>query len=116
MNPSNANLQYNDLIIRERHEDILALSAEMNQVQTVFRDLATMINDQGEMVEDIESNMTSAAEQSKQGVRQVLVGDRVSGVAGEVAAKVVATKVLDASGADRPDRDCGGGFDSVGGD
>ena len=55
MNPSNANLQYNDLIIRERHEDILALSAEMNQVQTVFRDLATMINDQGEMVEDIES-------------------------------------------------------------
>lgn len=74
MNPSNANLQYNDLIIRERHEDILALSAEMNQVQTVFRDLATMINDQGEMVEDIESNMTSAAEQSKQGVRQVLVG------------------------------------------
>lgn len=81
MNPSNANLQYNDLIIRERHEDILALSAEMNQVQTVFRDLATMINDQGEMVEDIESNMTSAAEQSKQGVRQVLVGDRVSGEA-----------------------------------
>lgn len=74
MNPSNANLQYNDLIIRERHEDILALSAEMNQVQTVFRDLATMINDQGDMVEDIESNMTSAAEQSKQGVRQVLVG------------------------------------------
>ena len=81
MNPSNANLQYNDLIIRERHEDILALSAEMNQVQTVFRDLATMINDQGEMVEDIESNMTSAAEQSKQGVRQVLVGDWVSGEA-----------------------------------
>ena len=81
MNPSNANLQYNDLIIRERHEDILALSAEMNQVQTVFRDLATMINDQGEMVEDIESNMTSAAEQSKQGVRQALVGDRVSGEA-----------------------------------
>ena len=81
MNPSNANLQYNDLIIRERHEDILALSAEMNQVQTVFRDLATMINDQGEMVEDIESNMTSAAEQSKQAVRQVLVGDRVSGEA-----------------------------------
>ncbi|KAK8803182.1 hypothetical protein WA588_002333 [Blastocystis sp. NMH] len=73
VNPSNANLQYNDLIIRERHEDILALSAEMNQVQTVFRDLATMINDQGEMVEDIESNMTSAAEQSKQGVRQVLL-------------------------------------------
>ena len=81
MNPSNANLQCNDLIIRERHEDILALSAEMNQVQTVFRDLATMINDQGEMVEDIESNMTSAAEQSKQGVRQVLVGERVSGEA-----------------------------------
>ncbi len=74
MNPSNANLQYNDLIIRERHEDILALSTEMNQVQTVFRDLATMINDQGEMVEDIESNLTSSAEQSKQGVRQVLVG------------------------------------------
>ena len=46
MNPSNANLQYNDLIIRERHEDILALSTEMNQVQTVFRDLATMINDE----------------------------------------------------------------------
>ena len=76
VNPSNANLQYNDLIIRERHEDILALSTEMNQVQTVFRDLATMINDQGEMVEDIESNLTSSAEQSKQGVRQVLVSQK----------------------------------------
>ena len=73
VNPSNANLQYNDLIIRERHEDILALSTEMNQVQTVFKDLAEMIADQGEMIEDIESNVTSAAEQSKQGVRQIMV-------------------------------------------
>lgn len=73
VNPSNANIQYNDLLIRERHEDILALSTEMNQVQTVFKDLAEMIADQGEMIEDIESNVTSAAEQSKQGVRQIMV-------------------------------------------
>ena len=73
VNSSNANLQYNELLIRERHEDILALSTEMNQVQEVFRELATVINDQGALVEDIESNVTSAAEQSKQGVRQVLV-------------------------------------------
>lgn len=79
MNPGNANLQYNDLLIRERHEDILALSTEMNQVQTVFRDLAEMIADQGEMIEDIESNVTSAAEQSKQGVRQIMVGLEKSG-------------------------------------
>ena len=32
-----------------------------------------MIADQGEMIEDIESNVTSAAEQSKQGVRQIMV-------------------------------------------
>lgn len=72
-NASNANLQYNELLIRERHEDILALSTEMNQVQTAFRDLAEMIADQGEMIEDIEANVTSAAEQSKQGVRQIIV-------------------------------------------
>ena len=71
MNPGNANLQYNDMLIRERHEDILSLSTEMNQ--TVFKDLAEMIADQGEMIEDIESNVTSAAEQSKQGVRQIMV-------------------------------------------
>ena len=53
MNPSNANLQYTELLIRERHEDILALSTEMNQVQTAFKDLAEMIADQGEMIEDI---------------------------------------------------------------
>ena len=75
VNPSNANLQYNELLIRERHEDILALSTEMNQVQTAFKDLAEMIADQGEMIEDIEANVTSAAEQSKQGVRQIMVGD-----------------------------------------
>ena len=45
----------------------------MNQVQTVLKDLAEMIADQGEMIEDIESNVTSAAEQSKQGVRQIMV-------------------------------------------
>ena len=73
MNPSNANLQYNELLIRERHEEILALSTEMNQVQTAFKDLAEMIADQGEMIEDIEANVTSAAEQSKQGVRQIMV-------------------------------------------
>ncbi|KAK8814931.1 syntaxin-7-like protein [Blastocystis sp. ATCC 50177/Nand II] len=72
VNPGNANLQYNDMLIRERHEDILSLSTEMNQVQTVFKDLAEMIADQGEMIEDIESNVTSAAEQSKQGVRQIM--------------------------------------------
>lgn len=73
INSSNANLQYNELLIRERHEDIMALSEEMGQVQMVFRDLADLINEQGQAVEDIESNVTSAAEQSKQGVRQVLV-------------------------------------------
>lgn len=51
----------------------MALSEEMGQVQMVFRDLADLINEQGQAVEDIESNVTSAAEQSKQGVRQVLV-------------------------------------------
>ncbi|CBK20382.2 uncharacterized protein [Blastocystis hominis] len=44
----------------------------MNQVQTAFKDLAEMIADQGEMIEDIEANVTSAAEQSKQGVRQIM--------------------------------------------
>ena len=73
MNPGNANLQYNELLIRERHEDILALSTEMNQVHSVFKDIADMVADQGEMIEDIESNVTSAAEQSKQGVRQIMV-------------------------------------------
>ena len=75
MNPSNANLQYNELLIRERHEVILALSTDMNQVQTAFKDLAEMIADQGEMIEDIEANVTSAAVQSKQGVRQIMVGE-----------------------------------------
>ena len=73
MNANNANLQYNELLIRERHEDITKLATEMNQVQQVFRDIADMVNDQGEMIEDIESNVTSAAEQSKQGVRQIMV-------------------------------------------
>ena len=42
-------------------------------MQTAFRDLAEMIADQGEMIEDIEAKVTSAAEQSKQGVRQIIV-------------------------------------------
>lgn len=98
MNPSNANLQYNELLIRERHEDILALSTEMNQVQTAFKDLAEMIADQGEMIEDIEANVTSAAEQSKQGVRQIMVGDW-SGfeVESEGESAIVAEEVLDHS-------------------
>ena len=52
----------------------MALTEEMGQVQTVFRELADLISEQGQAVEDIETNVTSAAEQSKQGVRQVLVG------------------------------------------
>lgn len=97
------------MLIRERHEDILSLSTEMNQVQTVFKDLAEMIADQGEMIEDIESNVTSAAEQSKQGVRQIMVlsEEVVWGVEGKGVSAFFEKKVLDDSRGDCGYRDYG---------
>lgn len=73
VNAHNANLQYNELLIRERHQDISAMTTDLLQVQDVFGNLAQMISDQGDMIDDIENNLTSAADQTKQGVKQILL-------------------------------------------
>ncbi|KAK8817692.1 hypothetical protein WA538_004409 [Blastocystis sp. DL] len=72
VNSAEANVQYNDLLIREWNEDIVSLSKEMNQVQGLFHDISQIIGDQGATVDDIESNVVSSVDQTRYPVQQLV--------------------------------------------
>lgn len=73
VNSAEANVQYNDLLIREWNEDIVSFSKEMNQVQGLFHDISQIIGDQGATVDDIESNVVSSVDQTRYPVQQLVV-------------------------------------------
>ncbi|KAK8805688.1 hypothetical protein WA158_002344 [Blastocystis sp. Blastoise] len=75
-NNNEANLQYNELLIRERHEDISKITSELQEVNIAFRDLAQIVNDQGEMVNTLENNTEKASQNTQQGVRTLLTASQ----------------------------------------
>ena len=46
--------------LQERERSIRQLESDIVDVNTIFKDLATMVHEQGEMVDSIEQNVESA--------------------------------------------------------
>lgn len=57
--------------IEEREEGIRALESTMLEVNDIFRDLSSIIHDQGEMLDNIESNITVASSNVESGTEQL---------------------------------------------
>ena len=53
--------------IRERQQALVVLESDINDVNIIFRDLARIVHDQGEMVDSIEANIEHASISVEQG-------------------------------------------------
>lgn len=58
-------------IIRERETNIRQLEADILDVNQIFKDLAVMIHDQGEMIDSIEANVENAEVHVNKGAAQL---------------------------------------------
>lgn len=63
--------QVNLEMLREREQAIRKLENDIVDVNAIFKDLATLVHDQGDMIDSIEANVESAAVQVEEGVQQV---------------------------------------------
>jgi len=62
-------------IIAERDAELKKVFLEAKEVNQLFHSVATMVNDQGAMVDDISSNITHANRDVKRGVDEVKQAD-----------------------------------------
>lgn len=64
-------LQFNEAVIEERDHAITEISGQIGEVHQIFQDLAVLVNDQGEQLDDIEANITRAAERTADATVQI---------------------------------------------
>lgn len=57
--------------VRQREQAIRQLESDILDVNQIFKELATMVHEQGEVVDSIEANIEHAHIQVEEGVRQV---------------------------------------------
>lgn len=53
---------HNELIIEERDQDITSLVRDIGELNEMFQDVAVLVHDQGQMLDDIETNITHTAD------------------------------------------------------
>lgn len=66
------NLEY----LHERERSIAQLEADIGDVNQIFKDLAAMVHDQGEMVDSIEANVESASIRVNEGSEELRMAER----------------------------------------
>lgn len=63
--------EYNIEQLQERERSIRQLESDILDVNTIFKDLATLVHDQGEMVDSIEANVESTQVRVSEGTEQL---------------------------------------------
>ncbi|KIO25708.1 hypothetical protein M407DRAFT_243993 [Tulasnella calospora MUT 4182] len=58
---SPADLAYQESLIHEREQEIREIETGIHELNEIFRDLGTLVVEQGSMIDNIESNLTSVA-------------------------------------------------------
>ena len=69
-------LRFNEVLIEERDQAITEITGQIGEVHQIFQDLAVLVHDQGEMLDDIESNLTRAATQTQDAHVQIVRAER----------------------------------------
>lgn len=64
-------IDFNEQIVAERNREIREIETAVVEVGQIFQDLAAMVNEQGVMVDNIESNISSSVEATTTGVIQL---------------------------------------------
>ena len=50
-------LEHNNVLIEEREQDIRDIQFQIGEVTEIFQDLAVLVHEQGDVVDDIEANI-----------------------------------------------------------
>lgn len=69
-------LTFNEAIIEERDAAITEIAGQIGEVHQIFQDLAVLVNDQGEALDDIEANITRAGERTADASVQIARAER----------------------------------------
>eukprot|EP00123_Amoebidium_parasiticum_P009885 comp19764_c2_seq1/m.23646 comp19764_c2_seq1/g.23646 ORF comp19764_c2_seq1/g.23646 comp19764_c2_seq1/m.23646 type:complete len:297 (-) comp19764_c2_seq1:67-957(-) len=64
-------VEYNEAIIAEREEGIERIHTEILQVNEIFRDLGTMVSEQGAQLDHIEANLSSTNNTTAKGLQDL---------------------------------------------
>lgn len=69
-------LDVNEALIQERKDDMEQVHSKIVQVNDIFKDLANMVEDQGEQIETIRGDLQVAEKKTESGVKEL---DKASG-------------------------------------
>jgi len=65
-------IDHHDVLIAEREEGIREIQGQIAEVGEIFQDLAVLVNEQGDMVNDIESNIISSHDHTQQAGKELV--------------------------------------------
>lgn len=64
-------IEFNDAIYQEREEGLLEIRQQITEVNEIFKDLAVIVQEQGEMLDDIDSNIVRTEVSTEQGTKEL---------------------------------------------
>ena len=64
--------EFNDMLIREREQGIKEIETTVLEVNEMFRDLGTIVTEQGVMIDSIENHIETAAIETDHGVEELV--------------------------------------------
>eukprot|EP01126_Amoeba_proteus_P035099 TRINITY_DN3527_c0_g3_i2.p1 TRINITY_DN3527_c0_g3~~TRINITY_DN3527_c0_g3_i2.p1 ORF type:complete len:295 (-),score=70.44 TRINITY_DN3527_c0_g3_i2:120-1004(-) len=73
--------EFQDTIIRERDEEIKIIQAQMIEVNDIFKDLAKLVDEQSELVDNIETNISIASTNVTEATKDLVKADEHSNTA-----------------------------------
>jgi len=69
-------LEYNEALIEEREEEIRGIEQGINELNEVFRDLATLVTEQQHMLDNIETNVSTITDNVRNAAEEVSIASR----------------------------------------
>lgn len=87
-------LAYQESLIQEREQDIREIESGIHELSQIFRDLGTLVHEQGGMLENIESNITSVAIDTQRGSEELTTAADYQRKAGRRAACLMIVIVI----------------------
>ncbi|CAG9464889.1 unnamed protein product [Pedinophyceae sp. YPF-701] len=69
-------IAFNEAVIAERDRGVAEIQGQIGEVNEIFRDLAVLVSEQGEQLDDIESAMIGTAERTQEAQRQLAKAEK----------------------------------------
>jgi syntaxin 7 len=69
-------VEWNNAVIQDRQQGIEEIHEQIVEVNEIFQDLAVLVNDQGAMLDDIESNMVRTSTKTRDAIKELKQADK----------------------------------------